>query len=407
MMDGRRFIRTIRLDNLLSYGPGSAEFRLEPLNVLIGPNASGKSNLVEALALLAGAPWNLQEQIHRGGALRDWLWKGSDQSPVATIDVTLRYPIMPSPETRAIRYRLSFADVGGRFYLVDEAVESERPIGNGNSKPYYYYCYRYQGGQPVIDVVTPTEGNRLERRLQWDEVKPDQSVLSQRKDPLSYPELTNVSWIFERISFYGDWELGRNAPPRLPQSTDFIQSVLLRDASNLSLVLSDLLNRPPIKEQILERMRFFYPSFRDITTPVSGGAVQIFFHEDGLRHPVPATRISDGSLHYLCLLAVLCHPNPPLVICLEEPELGLHPDVIPDVARLLVEASSRSQIVVTTHSDILIDALTEVPEAVVVCEKVDGATQLRRLDADDLKLWLETYRLGELWTSGQIGGNRW
>ena len=100
---------------------------------------------------------------------------------------------------------------------------------------------------------------------------------------------------------------------------------------------------------------------------------------------MPATRLSDGSLRYLCLLAVLCNPTPPLVVCIEEPELGLHPDIIPEVAKLLVEASSRSQIFVTTHSDVLVDALTETPEAVIVCEKEEGATRMRRLDAEELK----------------------
>ncbi len=104
---------------------------------------------------------------------------------------------------------------------------------------------------------------------------------------------------------------------------------------------------------------------------------------------------------------MLCNPDPPPVVCIEEPEIGLHPDVIPEVAELLVEASTRSQIFVTTHSDILIDALTDTPEAVIVCEKSDGATQLARLDADELKPWLEKYRLGELWVKGEIGGNRW
>ena len=85
--------------------------------------------------------------------------------------------------------------------------------------------------------------------------------------------------------------------------------------------------------------------------------------------------------------------------------MGLHPDVIPKLAKLLVDAANRSQIIVTTHSDILVDALTDTPEAVVICEKVDGATQLRRLNAEDLKDWLKQYRLGELWTSGQLGGN--
>ena len=201
--------------------------------------------------------------------------------------------------------------------------------------------------------------------------------------------------------------MGRDAPVRLPQKPDLPQGFLMEDASNLSVVLSDLLNQPDVKERILERMRDFYPSFRDVTSTVSGGTVQIFFHEKGLRHPVPATRLSDGSLRYLCLLAVLCNPNLLGVVCIEEPELGLHPDIIPEVAKLLVEASSRSQIFVTTHSDVLVDALTETPEAVIVCEKEEGATRMRRLDAEKLRPWLEEYRLGEMWTRGEIGGNRW
>ena len=77
------------------------------------------------------------------------------------------------------------------------------------------------------------------------------------------------------------------------------------------------------------------------------------------------------------------------------------------MANLLVEASSRSQVIVTTHSDILVDALTGVPESVIVCEKSGAATQLRRLDRTELKPWLEKYRLGDLWTRGELGGTRW
>ena len=405
MIVGKRFIQSIRLDNLLSYGPDKVEFALEPLNVLVGPNASGKSNLIEALSLLAGAPGDLQDPIRRGGAVRDWLWKGADQTPTATIEVTLKYPILLKAEAMAMRYRLSFTDDWGRFRLVDEVLQSEKPMSSDTTEPYYYY--RYQGGEPVINVANEAQTDRLEQRLTPEHLRADQSILSQMKDPLSYPELTNVSWLFQSIGFFGDWYLGRNAPPRLAQNTDAYQSVLLRDASNLPLVLSDLLNNPTVRDRILEYMRDFCPSFKNITTAVGGGTVQTFFHEDDLHHPVPATRLSYGSLNYLCLLAILCHPNPPGIVCIEEPEVGLHPDVLPDLAKLLVEASSRSQLFVTTHSDILVDALTDEPEAVIVCEKVDGSTQLRRLDADQLKPWLEDYRLGELWTGGHIGGNRW
>ena len=397
-MKGQKFIQTIRLDSILSYGRGTAEFPLQPLNVLIGPNASGKSNLIEALSILAGAPWDIQDPIRRGGGVRDWLWKGAEQSPTATVDVSLTYDKLLLSYVMPIRYRLSFTDIRGRFQFVDEAVES----ATNDVQPHIYYDYRE--GRPIINVKGK---NRATRILEDEEVSHDQSILSQRRDPHSYPELANVGSLFQGMGFYRELNFGRNAPSRLPQRADLRQDVLLSDASNLSLVLSDLLNKPPIKERILERMRDFYPSFKDVTTPVIGGTVQTFFHEEDLVHSVPATRLSDGSLRFLYLLAVLCHPNPPLIVCIEEPELGLHPDIIPEVAKLLLEASQRSQIFVTTHSDILVDALTHVPEAVIVCEKIDGATQLRRLDADELKPWLENYRLGELWTRGRFGGNRW
>ena len=400
------FIQTIRLNNILSYGSSDDEFPLKPLNVLIGPNASGKSNLVEALSLLAAAPGDLQATIREGGGIRDWLWKGTPRRATATVEVTVESPTGgPMP----LRYRLSFTETGARFELRDEAVENERPTSPRDAQPYFYY--RYQGGRPVLNVreVARLEKGeaRFERHLMREDVKPDQSILSQRRDPDSYPELTYLANRFEQMRFYREFHVGRHTPPRLPQKADLEQGQLLEDASNLGLVLNDLLNQPTVKRQLLESLRGFYSSVEDVFTSVSGGTVQIFFHESDLRHAVPATRLSDGSLRYLCLLAVLCHPDPPPVVCIEEPELGLHPDVIPEVAKLMVEASSRSQLFVTTHSDILVDELTGTPDSVIICEKSDGATQLRRLDADELKPWIEKYRLGELWMRGEIGGTRW
>ena len=392
------FIQTIRLNNILSYGSSDDEFPLKPLNVLIGPNASGKSNLVEALSLLAAAPRDLQATIREAGGIRDWLWKGAPRRATATVEVTVENPKGPMP----LRYRLTFMETGARFELRDESVENERPTNPRDAQPYFYY--RYQGGRPVLNVRGEA---RFERHLRQEDVKSDQSILSQRRDPDSYPELTYLADRFEQMRFYREFHVGRHTAPRLPQKADLQQDQLLEDASNLGLVLNDLLNRPPVKHELLERLRGFYPSVEDVFTSVSGGTVQIFFHERDLRHAVPATRLSDGSLRYLCLLAVLCHPEPPPVVCIEEPELGLHPDVIPEVARLLVEASSRSQLFITTHSDILVDELTGTPESVIICEKSDGATQLRRLDAEELKPWLEKCRLGELWLRGEIGGARW
>ena len=192
---------------------------------------------------------------------------------------------------------------------------------------------------------------------------------------------------------------------REPQSADMRNDRLEEDFSNLGLFLSRLSKTPKVKEAILEKLRDLYQGVTDFQIFVEGGSVQVFFTESDFT--VPATRLSDGTLRYLCLLAILCDPTPPPLICIEEPELGLHPDIIPKLADLLVEAAQRTQLIVTTHSDILIDAMSEHPEAVVVCEKHDGKTEMNRLNKKDLKEWLNKYSLGDLWTRGHIGGNRW
>ena len=368
--------------------------------MLIGPNASGKSNLIEALSILAAAPRDLQVPIREGGGIGDWLWKGSKQRATATIDTTIYYPWGPMP----LRYRLSFTEIGQRFTLVDEAVENERPT-DSSPRPYFYYAY--QAGHPTLNVKMETKdnGGRTERRLRREDISPEQSILSQRRDPDIYPELTYLANQFERMRFYREWNLGRYTAPRMPQKTDLPADSLIEDAGNLGLVLNDLQNRPDVKEVILERLRAFYERVTDVTTLIQGGTVQVFFHERGLKRAVPATRLSDGTLRYLCLLVILCHPEPPPVVCIEEPELGLHPDVIPTVAEMLVEAAARTQLIVTTHSDILVDALSAHPECVMVCERGEQGTELRRLDPAQLDEWLERYRLGELWQMGEIGGN--
>lgn len=164
---------------------------------------------------------------------------------------------------------------------------------------------------------------------------------------------------------------------------------LEEDFSNLGLFLNRLKTRfPSAKKSLLAELKTLYDGIVDFDVSVEGGTVQVFLTEG--EFSIPATRLSDGTLRYLCLLAILCDPEPPPLICIEEPELGLHPDVIPKLADLLVSASQQTQVVVTTHSDILIDALSESPESVVVCEKHDGKTQMRRLEATyELQQWLE------------------
>lgn len=232
------------------------------------------------------------------------------------------------------------------------------------------------------------------------------SVLAKIKDAKRYPEITAISEKYRKIRIYREWIFGRNAVFRTPQRADMRNDVLEEDFSNLGLVLNRLKTRfPAAKKAILNGLKDLYDGISDFDVLIEGGSVQVFFTEGDF--VIPVTRLSDGTLRYLCLLAILCDPTPPPLICIEEPELGLHPDVLPNLADLLIAASERTQLIVTTHSDILVDAMTERPESVIICEKHNGCTEMKRLSQTDLAVWLEKYRLGQLWIDGQLGGKRW
>lgn len=386
-------IRNIKLHNLLSFGPDTPLLEMGPLNVLIGPNGSGKSNLIEAIGLLQAAPRDLTAPIREGGGIGDWIWRGEPKASSAQIEVLVENPKGP----QALCYRLGFEEKGQRFELTDERIENEKPDA-GHDQPYFYFAYQH--GFPYLNVKETGQ-----RRLLREEIDAEQSILSQRKDPDHYPELTYLGEVFGRIRLYREWTFGRYTAPRLPQKADLPNDFLGEDGKNLGLVLNRLKREPKVKARILEALRKLYEGVSDFDIIIEGGTVQVFFQEGHIT--VPATRLSDGTLRYLCLLAILCHPKPPPLVCIEEPELGLHPDILPTLAELLREASERCQLVVTTHSDVLVDALTDTPESVVVCEKHHGQTNMRRLDKADLSDWLERYSLGELWRKGELGGNRW
>lgn len=384
-------LESIKLTNFLSYGKEKRAIELRPLNIIVGPNGSGKSNLMEAIELLRATPKDLLTPIRDGGGVRDWLWKGTPK-PVAEINAVVNYP----KRNAHLRYILRFTEVGQRFEIVDEKIENENP-DQGHKKPYLYY--KFENGHGVLNI------NGTTRQLQYEDIDPVSSILSQRKDPLQYPELTYLGNTFGKIRLYREWSFGRYTVPRLPQKADLPNEHLEPDGSNLGLVLNRLRRDPVIKKKLLESLRTLYDGIDDFDVQIEGGTVQVFFHEG--RYTVPATRLSDGTLRYLCLLAVLCHPEPGPLVCIEEPELGLHPDVLPKLAELLKDASTRTQLIVTTHSDVLVDAMTDTPESVMIAERTEDGTRLERLDNEKLKPWLEKYRLGQLWTRGDIGGTRW
>lgn len=412
-MSGQTLIKKLSLTALLSYGEWQ-EIRLEPLNILIGPNMSGKSNLIEVLRLLQAAPSDITLPIRLGGGFAEWLWKGQKVDSIGGIDVQVDYPEALVPrlaqaqkdDIPLLRHQILFAD-GPRLEIAKEEISH---LSQKNNLIHSFYSQAQ--GKIGISVRGPSEeksetdyAKRVWRRLDPKDLKPQQSILSQITDKYTYPEITYLGHQFSQLKLYTDWDLGRNAPLRKPQKIDDPNDFLLEDASNLALVLNDLLYRG-YRSRLIADLQQLYDGVLDIITKVEGGTIQLFIQEEGQRHPISAARLSDGFLRYLSLLAILRHPKPPSLICIEEPELGLHPDILPMIAELLVEASQRTQLIVTTHSDVLISALPN-PEMVLVCERDAGGSHLHRLDAESLKDWLENYTLGDLWRMGEIGGTRW
>lgn len=393
-MEKQPAIRSLLVRNLLSFGESTPAIELKGLNVLIGPNGSGKSNLIEIMGLLQSTPKDLNEPIRLGGGVVEWLWKGASKPPRARLEVL----VSPQHGRIPLCYGLEFTRAGHQLEITDERIEDQAPTRTRKT-PHLHFGY--VSGRPVLNV----KGER--RELRREDLNPGLSILSQRKDPDQYPELTYLGKLFGSIRLYRDWEFGGLSMVRDLSAANLPNSFLEENASNLGLMLDRLLAQPEVNRQLIDHLRSFYEDATDLHTTIKQGLVETTLEEKYLRSTIPLRRLSDGTIRWLALLTILLNSEPPPLVCIEEPELGLHPDMIHEVAKLLVVASERMQLIVTTHSDLLVEEFSENPEAVVVCEKERGATKLRRLDKRELGAWLKRYSLGQLWRKGQIGGNRW
>ena len=341
------FFKSIQIQNLLSFGPESPELELRPINLVIGPNGSGKSNLLAALSLFRPRA-ERRAIIENGGGYRNWFHEFNSEPKTAV--------------------KISFGNAA-------TWVNSYEITLNENQN-------RCSFGECVMGgVAGGTDATRTKIAILDDELQ-------------------------DSIFFFRDWQYGPTAPVRYgPQPIDFSNKRIREDARNLAHVLKRVKEDARSYSVFMEFLSELYENIDDVQFTEAEDYLFFFVIEQGRK--VPAARVSDGTLRYLALLAVLCDPEPPKLICLEEPEMGLHPDLIQIVAKAIRYASQQTQIIATTHSVLLVDKFTDSPESIVVCEKIDGSTELRRLDPEEMEPWLEEYRLGDLWTSGQIGGNRW
>ncbi len=400
-------IKHLKVSGLLSFGPKGIDLPMRNLNVLIGPNGSGKSNLLEVINLLheAPSPRSIAGPITDGGGVDEWMWKGDwkldDAPPPAYMSCVIR----GFQKDEDIRHKIAFFESRHFVRIADESIELNSPPEGRESLSWFYRMNRssWEVGAKHFEAAMRTADGV--RRISHDSLKPSASILAQVRDPGAYPAFEHLERHYSRIELYRDWSFGPRAALRLPPKVDGRMDNLSPSGENLALVVNAMSGVS--QARIVKALRTLYPDISGVRTAVAGGGnLQLFLEEKG-GIEIPASRLSDGTLRYLSLLVILLNPTPPPLIVIEEPELGLHPDVIYQVAKLLIEASERTQLVITTHSRQLVDCLGDDPESVIVCEKHDGESVFERLDGERMKVWMEKFSLGELWSKGEIGGNRW
>jgi predicted ATPase len=311
------------------------------------------------------------------------------------------------------QYSISLWEAGGGFGVEEERLVKPDGPGGGQS----IFDRTVWEDQLKSDDRTAPLGRLMKPLMSSPNIpqspKTDRSVLSQFGDfselASQWPGMRALAFDLERITCYRDWSFGKISNFRQLQPVGLDSYRLATDSSNVAQVLKAMRDRGDASkfERLLELLRKFYEPVKDVDSELVGTHLRIMIKEEGLTSRTPAERLSDGTLRWLMLLIILLDPTPPPVICIDEPELGLHPDAIHTLADLLVDASTRTQLIITTHSDALLDAFTDTPDVVCVCEKVEGSTVIQRLDKERLKAWLEDYSLGQLWAKGEIGGNRW
>lgn len=395
--DGKTALLELVIEGLLSFGE-KTRFEFGRLNILVGPNGSGKSNVIECLRLFRYAPLDIQETFSKGG-FEEWLYNGNDRNTdTAFLQLTAYIAGMPG----AIRHRLRLGPPLNSRAPLEEVVSSAADE-NKNADPYFVGSHRSQ----AILSIASTGKRRRERKLGARDYDAFRSILSQIRDLGQYPEITRLANFYGAFRIYSEWTFGRNSKLREATPASRSDTMLSESMDDLALALNGL-EQTTAHEELRVLLKELKETYRDYVTRVLFGRVGLELVEAPFEQlPLPANRLSDGTLRFLALAAILLQPDPPPFICLEEPELGMHPDMIRIVAGMIIEASAKTQMVVTTHSEHLLSALQNDFDAIFAFDTGLAGSVVRRFSREEYEGWRREHTLGELWTSGELGGNRW
>lgn len=344
-----------------------ADVELNGLTVLVGPNGAGKSNFLELFDMVGAI---LSKQLgrwvgQRGGADRI-LHNGLKRSE--SMRIRLEY----ANGAQGYEATLEGASGGGLFFADEKAWGTAQ----GYDKPY----------------VKSLGGGHSETKLH-DEVE-------------AHPNGV-CAWTLECLSGWQRYhfhDTSESAGVKQPGPIGDNRS-LRRDGSNLAAFLHRLkAQQDPSFTRIGDALRSVAPFFDGFVLEpqaTNDDTIKLEWRHRDSDVYGDASTLSDGSLRFLCLATVLLQPDPPAVILIDEPELGLHPFAIYQLAEMLEVASRKAQVIVSTQSVTLLDRISL--GSVVTAERVDGQTRLAPVDTEGLEDWLEEFSVGDLWLKNLIG----
>jgi predicted ATPase len=357
---------------------------LRGLNLITGPNGSGKSNLYRALRLLAEtAQGGVISSLAREGGLQSTLWAGPESFSRSVLRGD--YPVQGTPRQKVVSLRLGFA--GSDFsYAIDLGLPPPRrppapPDPFAHDPEIKRECV-WAGPtlRPSAILVDRRAGLVKARHEKGDwavltyQLATYDSMMTHCADPRQTPEMLMLREEMRAWRFYDHFRTDAGAPARLRQ-VGTRTPILSHDGADAAAALQTI-HEIGDSQALDHAIADAFPGAR-VSVVFETGWFEVEMHQHGILRPLKSAELSDGTLRYLLWVAALLTPRPPGLLVLNEPETSLHPDLLPALGRLIIQAAQRSQVVVVSHAPALVDTLQRAPEChSIPLEKEFGQTRV-------------------------------